>query len=204
MSPATIFTVILVGGLCLWLAFLYPGARRAGLIEEPRLGVLNLLGDAAEPLIEEDLAAISGPFAGVLTSYREPPHCDVLFVYCRLTAAGKIEGDPNCCFRDLVRDSGARLVVAASDNSIAACTAALKPTGYGKANLIVTFERKGKAFPLFFGRLFASMAKGKSMLFTWIKLSPQIPNRGDSERPTTLMIAELGHLKFGPAPKAIT
>ena len=169
--------------------------RNGAKIQSPRLGFLNLKGAAGEQTLAEDKSAFAGLFRAVQESSAAPPQCDVLFIYCDIESDGRISGATSG-LRDLIRSSGARVVVVASENPAKSCIASAKKTGYGHANLVLTLERKGTVFPAFFSRLFTLMMKGRSMPLAWVKLAPQIPGHAHADCPETVFLAEAGQVAF--------
>jgi len=98
--------------------------------------------------------------------------------------------------REIIRDSGAAVVVVASPNSGESYNAAAKEKPYGSANLVMTLDRKGDAFGRFFQKLFGEMKRGKSMPIAWVKLAPQGPHSVHTDVPDTIFLCELGQLAF--------
>jgi hypothetical protein len=178
MNPAylAIAAVVVIG-----LVFF---ARRGGIgstkIKSPRLGFLNLKGAAGHQILAEDRSALASMFRATEESAPNPPPCDVLFIYCDIGLDGRISGT-SAGLRDLIRDSGARVVVVASENPSQSYIAAAKRTSYGRANLVLTLERRGAVFPAFFNRLFSQMMKGTSMPLAWVKFAPQIPGHDHAD-----------------------
>ena len=186
--PIAIFVVIVV----VILIF-----SQKGKIKSPRLGFLNLKGAAGEQDLAEDRSAFASMFSVTEESTAEPPSCDVLFIYCDFEPDGRIS-DSAAGLRELIRDSGARVAVVASQNSVESCGPAAKETGYGHANLVLTFDRKGAVFSAFYSRLFALMMKGKSMPIAWVKLAPQIPGHEHADCPDGYCFLEAGQIAFKP------
>ncbi len=174
-------------------------ARRAGIgttrIQSPRLGFLNLKGAEGEQILAEDKKAFASMFSTVQESSTTPPLSDVLFIYCDIDADGRISGT-SAGLRDITRDSGARVVVVASENPSEGCIVSAKNTGYGHANLVLTLDRRGGAFSTFFSRLFAQMMKGTSMPMAWVKLAPQVPGLDHADCPGAIFSAEAGQIAF--------
>ncbi|MCX6851659.1 MAG: hypothetical protein NTY98_22385 [Verrucomicrobia bacterium] len=173
--------------------------RRGGIggtsIQSPRLGFLNLKGAAGNHMLAEDRSAIAPLFSAVLESSTTPPLSDVLFIYCDIGTDGRISGTSGG-LRDLIRDSGARVVVVASENPSEGCIATAKNSDYGHANLVLTLNRRGAVFPAFFSRLFSLMMIGTSMPMAWVKLAPQIPGLDHADCPGTIFLAEAGQISF--------
>lgn len=173
--------------------------RRGGIgatkIQSPRLAFLNLKGAASEQILAEDRSALASMFSAVQESSTTPPPCDVLFIYCDVGSDGRISGT-TAGLRDIIRDSGARVVVVASENLGESYIASAKKTGYGHANLVLTLDRRGAVFSGFFSRLFAQMMKGTSMPMAWVKLAPQIPGHDHADCPGTIFAAEAGQIAF--------
>lgn len=180
------------------IAFLFLIRRRrvrAIYIQAPKLGFLNLKEAAGQQLLAEDKQAMASIFSAVEESSSTPPRCDVLFIYCDLGADGQISG-ATAGLRDIIRDSGARIVVVASKNEVEGYVAAAKKTGYGHANLVLTLDRRGEVFPAFFRRLFSEMMKGATMPMAWVKLAPQIPGHDHQDCPGAIYSAEAGQIAF--------
>lgn len=164
-------------------------------IQSPRLAFLNLKGAAADQILAEDKGALASMFGAVQESSASPPPCDVLFIYCDIGGDGRISGT-GAGLRDIIRDSGARVVVIASENPTQGYIAAAKKTGYGQANLVMTLDRRGAVFSAFFSRLFALMMRGTSMPIAWVKLAPQIPGHDHPDCPGSIFAAEAGQIAF--------
>lgn len=164
-------------------------------IEKPILAFLDLSGgDNAADLVA-DRASFGSLFYFVIESTSWPPKCDVLFVYCRLEDDGRIHGWKSG-LRDLIRESGASIAVLAADNTAEASLAAAKETGYGRANLVLTFDRRGELFGEFFYKLFNAMKQGTSMSLAWVQIAPQIPGRDHPDMPSSLFLCEAGQIAF--------
>ena len=165
------------------------------IIKSPRIGFLNLIGSSAETIVNEDRAALGPLFSSVEQSNENPPLCDVLVIYGHLESNGHFTGRSDG-LRDIIKKSTAPIVIVASGNDSNSYIAAGKDTGYGRANLIMTLERKGTAFTSFFSQLFDKMFKGKSMLLAWVELAPQIPGTTHDNCPETIFAAEVSHIIF--------
>ncbi len=107
-------------------------------------------------------------------------------IYARVEADGKIAGSANG-LREIIRQSGAAIVVVASENDGKSYAAAGRSTGYGQANLVLTLRRKGIAFTQFFTQLFSRMSQGKSMLLAWVELAPQVPGATHESCPESIL-----------------
>lgn len=171
---------------------LWQFSNRKQRIKEPRLGFLDLTGGSAASLVEEDKSALQGLFSSQEKSNHAVPQCDVLFLYASIGDGGALEGTERY-LRATIRDSGAKVVVVASENPNP------KPSGkpvYGHANLVITIARNGASFPRFFRELFGEMKKGTSMPMAWVKLAPQIPNLDHPDTPSTIFLCEVGGISF--------
>jgi hypothetical protein len=164
-------------------------------IKSPRIGFFNLLGSSAKLMLEEDKQAFRPLFAAMEESNVAPPACDVLLIYARVETDGRIAGYTTG-LRDIIRQSGAAIVIVASENDGKSYAVAGKATGYGLANLVLTLKRKGAAFTQFFTQLFGRMLKGKSMLLAWVELAPQIPGTTHENCPEFIFAAEISHIVF--------
>jgi hypothetical protein len=169
--------------------------RRTPKIQSPTIGFLDLTAGEASNEIAADRAAISNLFSSSEDSSSEPPRCNVLFLYCRLEPDGSVRGS-NRNVREIIRDSGAAVVVLASENSVDSYIAGTKKQRYGQANLVMALNRRGDVFPKFFERLFAEMKRGVSMPVAWVKLAPQIPGVDHADCPGTIFSCEAGQLAF--------
>jgi hypothetical protein len=89
---------------------------RAAVIKSPRIGFLDFSGGELAGQLLEDKAAFGSLFESNADSISTPPQCDVLFLYCRIGPEGTIEGSHHG-LRELIRDSGAVVVVIASENT---------------------------------------------------------------------------------------
>ena len=189
----TIWIVVIVLALAyIVLVILRPGMR---VIRSPTLGLYNLSGDDFAALLDADRKAIAQLFPSVIESSDVPPVCTVLFLYCHIEPDGSIRGS-NRRLREIIRDSGAPIVVVASENPVDNYVAASQNTGYGLANLIMTLERHGDIFPNFFQRLFTLMKRAVSMPVAWNKLAPQIPGREHVNCPSTFGVFDVGQITF--------
>jgi hypothetical protein len=192
MPLALIIGLLLVGAAVLVLR--YKG-RRALVIRSPRFGVLNLKGQAAEPLIAADIEALTPLLGTPIRGSALAPFCDVLFLYCDVDSKGCVGNGPGT-LRDLIQKLRAPLVVVASENSGDAYVASTKGQIHGRTNLVMTLSRRGDAFPTFFVRLFRDMKKGVSMPMAWVKLSPQGPSQKQESLPSTIFACEAGQMVF--------
>jgi len=170
-------------------------------VHSPRLGVLNLVGNQGSGLIGEDLKALTPLFGRATQSTVGPPACDVLFIYARVKDSGVVDGSKSS-LREIIRDSGAKVVVVATENTANAYIAGARKRPYGSANLVMTLERRGTRFPAFFARLFKMMFDGETMPVAWVKLAPQIPGAEHEEAPGTIFAAEAGQVTFIGEPAA--
>lgn len=164
-------------------------------IHSPRLGILNLIGDDAQPLIAEDQAALEGFFSSVEISEKIPPVCDTLLIYAKIEQGGKIRSSEDS-FREIIMQSMASIVIVATENEGKDYTEAIKKTGYGQANFVVTLKRNGKAFTNFFSQIFRQMHEGISMPRAWVRLAPQGGKVTYENCPDAMFSCELGQIVF--------
>jgi hypothetical protein len=165
------------------------------IVESPRIAFLNLAGAAGEVLLNEDKRALAPLFNSVDTSVSEPPHSDVLLIYCDLQDDGAIAGHA-AGLRDIIDAAKAPVVIVASENSATGYIAAGKRNEHAPANLVMTLDRKGPAFTAFFADLFRRMFAGQSMPMAWVELAPQIPGVTHDNCPETIFAAEVSHVVF--------
>jgi hypothetical protein len=185
-----VITLIVVAGLAWALGRM---ATRSQKILNPTLGILDVTAGGSTAIIAEDKAALADLFSAVVESTNAAPRCDVLFLYATLGLRGELVGTDRS-LRATIRESGAKVVVVASENPDP------KPTkpgpGDAKANLVITLQRNGAKFPRFFRELFDRMKKGQSMPMAWVKIVPQGPSRKHDECPGTIFLMEVGPISF--------
>jgi hypothetical protein len=168
---------------------------RIPVIEAPRAGVLDLLGSPAAEWVASDLRFLVPLFGEVARSHDQAPQCHVLFMYCAINDDGTIQGTRSS-LRAVIRDSGAAVVVVASPNTGDAYIKAGQPAPFGRANLVLTLDRKGAAFGRFCEALFKDMKRGVSMPVAWVKLAPQDPGAPPTNTPACIFACEAGQLAF--------
>jgi hypothetical protein len=191
-----------------WLAIIIGGAVVTGIVasiiewrktrvtkKRTRLHFLNFLGGDGERLLNEDRAAIARFFGGS-TVPTTPEKCELLFLYCEIDNSGRIAGWPDS-LRDVIQATGAQIVVIGSPNPPDHYIAATKNPRHGFANLVMTLDRRGAAFPAFFGNLFSRMRKtNESMPVAWNEIAMQYPGADHGDAPDTIMLAELGQVRI--------
>src|SRR5215210_5298865 len=79
------------------------------------LGILDLSGGAASEVAAVDRGALAAVFDQVSTSTHQPPSCGVPFIYCTVETDGRMRGS-KLGLREIIRDSGATVVVVATPN----------------------------------------------------------------------------------------
>ena len=168
------------------------------IVERPRWGIANFLGDSGQHYVDEDIASLAMTLGPPTRRDADVPRCEVLFLYAHLLSNGSVENSTRG-LRELIRDSGALVVVVASENTPDAYIAAAAPKAYGSANLVMTLARKGKGFGEFFTGLFTRMRAGVSMPVAWVQLAPQLEALQNPAFPESIFACELGQLAFGPS-----
>jgi hypothetical protein len=168
--------------------------RRGSVVTSPRLGMLNLKGAEGAQLMAEDALALEPVLGAAEQSSSAIPKCEVLFLYSDLAADGRLASTQNW-LGDIVRASGATILVVASENPGPAYNASKGP-GYGRVNLVMTLSRRGELFARFFARLFEDMKRGTPMPMAWVKLAPQGPVPEHSELPGTIFACMAGGVRF--------
>lgn len=168
---------------------------KSKVIYSPRMGILNLIGSDAELLVVEDRTVLEQFFISIEVSEEIAPICDVLFIYAQIEQDGRLRGSSHS-FRELIMQSMASIVIVASENEVKNCSEAIKPTGYGQANFVMTLKRNGKSFAAFFSQLFRQMHKGISMPMAWVKMAPQGGKIGYSNCPDAMLTCEIGQVTF--------
>lgn len=158
--------------------------------------MLNLQGGASDQARAEDRRALNSLFAFIREREFDCPQCDALLVYCTVNPDGQMKGTQNT-LAQLVSISGARIVVVASDNP--ASNYGARFIGKELAiNLVLTVDRRGTYFSIFFERLFRLMKSGESMSQAWVQLAPQVPGMAHAACPACMFMcgAENARLKW--------
>jgi hypothetical protein len=168
----------------------------------PRLGSLCLSPSAGLLWANQDRQLLTPLFGDVRESRTTPPSCDVLLIYGKIDDKGRFPGT-ELGLREIIRDSGAKIVVVASENPGPNYVVAGKRTGYGLANLVMTLDRKGNALPTFLVRLFTAMQQGVPMPKAWVSLAPQSARAPHANLPETIFACELGDVALPAASRAI-
>jgi hypothetical protein len=172
-SSLWIVLIVIAVGVLLVSLWRRRGPSGGLIIQNPKLGFLNLLGEEGEQLLAEDRPALAPLFSS--SKERDdlpPPVCDVLVVYCDLARDGKIFAT-EIGLRQLLRRARARILIVASENKGENSITAAQVAGHSGANLVLTLARNGAEFPELFARLFADMKTGTPMPAAYNKLAPQ-------------------------------
>jgi hypothetical protein len=188
-SSLWIVLIVIAVGVLLVSLWRRRGPSGGLVIQNPKIGFLNLLGEEGERLLAEDRPAL----APLFSSSKErndlpPPVCDVLVVYCDLARDGKIFAT-EIGLRQLLRRSRARILLVASENKNENSITATQVAGHSGANLVLTLARNGAEFPELFARLFADMKTGTPMPAAYNKLAPQ----------GKIFLVDAGELVFAPS-----
>jgi hypothetical protein len=163
-------------------------------ISNPVLGVLNLIGLAAETDVTADLEQLTEYFSEVRQADDVPPRCDVLLLYCNINSAGVVIGSTQR-LGEIIRDAGAVVAVVATSNDGADYRAAGPLPG--TANLVMTIDRRGPLLASMLAQLFAQMKNGVSMGMAWVNLAPQYEGAPEhKDLPATICAFEYGHIAF--------
>ena len=170
-------------------------ATRTTVIKQPKLGILDLSNGEYSSCIGGDKTVLQKVFPTLSESFDAPPVCDVLLIYGHVESGGSIKNS-KIGLREIIRDSQASVVVFATDNPANNYLQAGQRKPYGRANLVMTIDRKGDVFAQFFQRLFTAMKQGTPMPVAWVKLAPQIPNTAHNDCPDTIFACELGQIAF--------
>jgi hypothetical protein len=169
--------------------------RKIFKIDEPELGILNLIGPEAEDFVTKDRDSIRSAFYSVKESVTSTPKCDVLLLYARINSDGSLDGT-QYYLRQIIAQSNAKIVIVATENEAGHYTAALKQPGDGRANLVLTLDRRAWIFFTFLNRLFEIIATGISMPLAWVRLAPQRPGLDHEDCPSTIFLCEVGGVTF--------
>jgi len=171
-------------------------------IHNPRLGLLNLMGEAALSTYLQDLDNLEDVFIqNVDTGTQQVPKCNVLFLYCQLEPNGQITGQ-KFTLREVVKSAGAQVVVVASETrseilSRPMFSQYLQSTNDWPVNFIFTVNRNGETFGQFFQKLFSQMFTGVSMSQAWTQMAPQNAS-SQKDCPAIMAMLEAGHVTLKP------
>ena len=170
-------------------------------IKNPTLGVLDLASPSDSASAAGDVKVLAPYFSAVKQSVDVSPRCDVLLLYCEMDSGGALRGSRRR-LREIIRDTGATVVVVATEHPVDTYIAGAAQSDFGQANpvmanLVMTLDRKGPVFSEFLGRLFAQMKRGVTMPVAWNKLAPQIPGVEHKDVPQTIFACERGPVAFG-------
>lgn len=175
-------------------------------ISHPALGLVNLMGEAGDAALFDDLRQLGDLFPRNVHVGQKIPRCNVLFLYCALEPSGRIAGQP-IHLRDAIKAAGAQIVVVAAEvrGDLVSNPAFMGYMSSSRqawpANIVFTLNRNGEKFGVFFRHLFTRMRAGASMPEAWVRLAPQGPNQA-TDGPATVVLLEGGHVKFGQTPAA--
>jgi len=167
------------------------------------------VGPGLSPLLDADFAAYSHRYA---ESRREAlinaaslleivsSQFQIVHLLCRISADGLIidEEDSKVPFAKVLDETyrrGTKALFLACDNPREAYVNGVKLSGK-KMNVIMTLDRRGKAFTAFLFTLLSNLAEGRSMVQSWIKTVP--PTDSSSELPTCIFAAGLPGALFLP------
>lgn len=188
-SSLWIVLIAIAAGVLLVARWRSRSRSRSPVIENPKLGFLNLLGQEGEELLAVDRPALVPLFSSSEErTDLPPPVCDVLVVYSDLGRDGKFFAT-EVGMRQVLRKSRARILILASENKSEYSLTAAQEAGQSGANLILTLARNGAEFPELFVRLFAEMKEGTPMTEAYNRLAPH----------GKIFLADAGDLVFAPA-----
>jgi hypothetical protein len=117
------------------------GSAKMPLLQAPSVGILDVDGLESKRLIALDMMFLKAIFGRVRTVTLAESACDVLFLYATLEADGSVVGSTPG-LREIIRDSGAKIVVFGLPNPSLCHAEADKSKPYGKANLVETLDRR--------------------------------------------------------------
>lgn len=193
------FAISLVCLIVMVIAGAYALSKKASissapmLVQNPRIGFLNLIGESAYPEMSQDKEGIGFLFRTVFEWKWEPKECDILFLYCNLERNGDVENYWGSLGQIFDR-SKAKIVVIATNNHPKSYAAAGKRADLGGVNLVMTIERNGERFADFFKCLFQNMLNGISMPSAWVELAPQRQQLPHTGTPETIFSCGAGSL----------
>lgn len=164
----------------------------AGTISNPVVGIYDLCSD---PNVDADVKVLGTIFNKVLKSMVYPPRCNVLFLYCKIGADGKIE-NTSASLGEIIDASAASIAIVATENIGNHYIQTGKRAQHNRTNLVMTTNRNGPVFIRFFEKLFHAMKAGESMTVAWSRLAPQIAGMEHKDCPGTIFSAEIGDITF--------
>ena len=174
--------------------------RVLGHIYRPTIAFVNLEGVAFADMVADDAATIGRIFGVDRRVATVPVPCDVLFLYCRFDAAGRIVGE-RASLRHLIAETHARIAVVATELparpplSLPDFEALVARGEHPRVNLVLTVHRNGPSFGRFFKAVFERMRRGVPMPTVWAQLAPETVNPMH-DVPGTLCMMEAGHVAF--------
>jgi hypothetical protein len=156
--------------------------------------MLDLTDGKSDAIVSEDRATLADFFSSVESSTNVVPKCDVLFLYATLGEGGALVGTDRY-LRVTIRESGAKIVVVASENSDP--KPSKRSPDDARANLVITLQRNGDKFARFFRELFTRMKNGQTMPMAWVRIVPQGPSPKHDDCPATIFLMEGGPFCLG-------
>src|SRR5215469_15255657 len=84
-------------------------------IAAPTAGILNLAGEKSRDFVDGDAAFLKSLFGDVRDLKSPATQSDILFIYAEVTSEGRLLGSSQS-LREIIRDSGAKIVVVAYPN----------------------------------------------------------------------------------------
>jgi hypothetical protein len=86
-----------------------PDYRDLSIVDSPKLGLVNLPGNEAREIVEQDRAALLPPFpSGGTADQRSLSSCDLMMLIAKFNTNGLIVGSAES-LRDIIRKSGAKI-----------------------------------------------------------------------------------------------
>lgn len=163
-------------------------------VVDRKIGFLNLMGEKGSKLINQDRESFGKIFVTILNSDSTPPVCKVLMVYCNINTDSTIY-NTSLSLSDIIKQSESLVVIVASENS-AENYIKISRNFIKGVNLVLTIDRRGDCFPIFFKNLFELMNKGMTMPLAWSELAPQYPRADHLDCPETVMFCGAGQVSF--------
>lgn len=133
-----------------------------------------------------------------LYNYIESNSVDILHLFVKINSDGTIDGKSIPEIMEFLALKKLKLIIFARDVSSDTFDEAFgaEKTDSIEINFVVTLDRRGKNFRLFFGDLFSLMNDGESFISAWVELAPQSEGSWMDQQPSTIAVPNGGDFKF--------
>jgi hypothetical protein len=133
--------------------------------------------------------ATAGQFPTVLRQGRYR----IVHLLLRIDAQGEVSGTGIRTILETCRRNGGKMLILANDHDADTYIKWVNVTG---VNLVMTVERKGDRFPVFWDGLLDRLTKGMTMPQAWVDLVPQVEGPHQADEPRCIFAAGAGGESF--------